>query len=536
MKEAIETTLIIIHAIGGLGLFLLGMIVMTDGLRSLAGNAMRTALMRFTRTPLSGVLTGAASTAILQSSSATTVATVGFVSAGLISFSAALGIIFGANLGTTITGWLVAILGFKLKLGTAILPLILIGASLKLFAKGRWANLGYAIAGFGLIFVGIATIQDAMGGLGDMITPDRLPADTFIGRLQLVALGIIVTVITQSSSAGVAATLTALYAGVVNFEQAAALIIGMDMGTTVKAIIATVGSSVNARRTGLSHVVYNFWTAGIALLLITPYTWLWDAIAPGQLTENAEIALVAFHTSFNVVGITTILPFTRQFAHLIIGLLPSKGLVDTDRLNDALLEQPDLALNAVQASIQAEFLALLRHVAAILGDPDGQRIDLTELQTALDETSTYLDRIHLKTGEGETWERLINTIHALDHLQRLHERCEEEEDRSQTVRATTELEEEHHLFIESIQEMIALVPTHRWQAAADRARETSQRIHHKVRPYRSDTIDRIAKGQIDVLTGTERLEAIRWLRRASKHIARITQHLNVAFLAIAQFD
>ncbi len=308
------------------------------------------------------------------------------------------------------------------------------------------------------------------------------------------------------------------------------------MGTTVKAIIATVGSSVNARRTGLSHVVYNFWTAGIALLLITPYTWLWDAIAPGQLTENAEIALVAFHTSFNVVGITTILPFTRQFAHLIIGLLPSKGLVDTDRLNDALLEQPDLALNAVQASIQSEFLALLRHVAAILGDPDGQQVDLTELQTALDETSTYLDRIHLKTGEGETWERLINTIHALDHLQRLHERCEEEEDRSQTVRATTELEEEHHLFIESIQEMIALVQRNRWQAAADRARETSQRIHHKVRPYRSDTIDRIAKGQIDVLTGTERLEAIRWLRRASKHIARITQHLNLAFLAIAQFD
>jgi phosphate:Na+ symporter len=151
------------------------MIVMTDGLRALAGNAMRTALMRFTRTPLSGAITGAVTTAILQSSSATTVATVGFVGAGLISFSAALGIIFGANVGTTVTGWLVAILGVKLKLGTVILPLIFIGTSLKLFAQERVARLGYAIAGFGLIFVGITTLQEAMGGLQGVISPAQLP-------------------------------------------------------------------------------------------------------------------------------------------------------------------------------------------------------------------------------------------------------------------------------------------------------------------------------------------------------------------------
>lgn len=200
-------TTTVIHAIGGLGLFLLGMIVITDGLRALAGNAMRKVLMRFTHSPLSGVLAGATTTAILQSSSATTVATVGFVSAGLISFSGALGIIFGANIGTTFTGWLVAILGFKLKLSTAVLPLLFIGASLNLFAKGRWPSLGYAIAGFGLIFVGITSMQDAMGSLNELITPEKLPADTLVGRLQLVALGIITTVITQSSSAGVATTL-----------------------------------------------------------------------------------------------------------------------------------------------------------------------------------------------------------------------------------------------------------------------------------------------------------------------------------------
>ncbi|MEM9483719.1 MAG: Na/Pi symporter [Cyanobacteria bacterium P01_F01_bin.116] len=521
----------IIHAIGGLGLFLLGMIVMTDGLRTLAGNVMRRALMRFTRNSLSGVMTGAVTTAILQSSSATTVATVGFVSAGLISFSGALGIIFGANIGTTFTGWLVAILGFKLKLATAVLPFLFMGASLKLFTKGRWASLGYAIAGFGLIFVGISAMQDAMGGLAGVITPEQLPPDTLMGRLQLVALGLLTTVITQSSSAGVAATLAALYAGAVNFNQAAALVIGMDVGTTVTAIMATLGGSVSARRTGLSHVVYNVWTASLALILITPYTGVWQQIAPGQLTQNAEIALVAFHTCFNIVGVMTILPFTRQFARLMVRLVPNKGPVYTEGLSGGLLEQPTLALNAVQASMQTEMTALLKHVAAILGDPTGQRVDLTELQTALDETHAYLDQIHLKAGVSPMWERLVNMIHALDHLQRIHERCEEDEDRAKTAQTAMELIEEKNLLIESIGKIMGLIQTNRWQSAVDCARATSKQIHHKVEPYRAATINQIATGQLDVLTGTEHLEAIRWLRRVSKHIRRMTHHMTQAILA-----
>ncbi|MEM1253866.1 MAG: Na/Pi symporter [Cyanobacteria bacterium P01_H01_bin.21] len=523
-------TTTIIHAVGGLGLFLLGVIVMTDGLRVLAGNAMRRALIRFTRTPLSGVLTGAITTAILQSSSATTVATVGFVSAGLISFSGALGIIFGANIGTTFTGWLVAILGFKLKLDTAVLPLLFIGASLKLFTKGRWASVGYAIAGFGLIFVGITAMQDAMGGLEGLITPDQLPTDTLLGRLQLVALGIITTVITQSSSAGVAATLTALYAGAVNFEQAAALVIGMDVGTTVTAIIATLGGSVNARRTGFSHVVYNLWTACLALVLITPYTAVWQQLAPGQLTQNAEIGLVGFHTCFNVLGVMIILPFIQQFGQIIIQLVPAQGPAYTSRLTNSLVEQPTLALNAAQTSIQTELLVLLRHVMAILGAAE-QRVDLSELQTALDETHSYLDKIHLKTGTGPLWERLVNMMHALDHLQRIHERCEEDEDRAQTAQTTTALANENTLLLNSIEEIMKLIQTNRWLKAAALARLTSRQIHQKVAPYRATTINQVAVGQIDLLTSTERLEAVRWLRRVSKHIRRITYHMSQATIA-----
>jgi len=216
------------------------MIVMTDGLNALTGNAIRSALMRFTRSPLSGATTGAACTALLQSSSATTVAAVGFVGAGLMSFPSALGIIFGANIGTTITGWMVALLGFKLQLGLLVLPLVLIGSIMRLFGSGRVANIGYAIAGFGLIFIGITMLQQGMSDLQELFTFSQAGNDSVTGRIQLLLLGILFTVITQSSSAGVTTTLTALFSGMIGFEQAAAHVIGMDIGTTVTAALATI--------------------------------------------------------------------------------------------------------------------------------------------------------------------------------------------------------------------------------------------------------------------------------------------------------
>jgi len=307
----------LLQILGGLGLFLLGMVIMTEGLRSLAGDRMRAALMRFTRSPYSGAATGTITTAILQSSSATTVAAVGFVGAGLMSFSAALGIIFGANLGTTITGWLVTLFGFKLKLGTLAFPLLFAGVLLRLFGRARLSAFGYGLAGFALIFIGIGTLQQGMIGLQGMVTPQVLPADTALGRIELLGLGILFTLITQSSSAGVATALTALNAGAISFEQAAALVVGMDVGTSATAALATIGGSVGARRTGFSHVIYNLLTGAAALLLITPYRLLWDAASHGLLLQEPEIALVAFHSGFNVIGVLLVLPFTRQFARLM---------------------------------------------------------------------------------------------------------------------------------------------------------------------------------------------------------------------------
>ena len=250
--------------------------------------------------------------------------------------------------------------------------------------------------------------------------------------------------------------------------------------------------------------------------------------------QDAEIGLVAFHTCFNLVGVTLLLPFTRQFARLITRLVPNREPTFTDGLSDELLEQPDLALRAAQISIQSELIALLQHVEAILGHSSGSLVELTTLQTALDETHTYLDQIPLQRGHDNCLERLIAMMHALDHLQRIHERCEEDEDRAHTVQKTPDLAGEYQVLIDSIASEIAALQKHRWDQAAHTAKLAAKQIHQKVHPYRDLTIAQIAQGDIDVVQGTARLEAIRWLRRVSKHIARITQHMKQATLAIGK--
>lgn len=528
---------IIFQVLGGLGMFLLGMVVMTSGLQELAGDVMRASLIRFTRNPLTGAMTGTVCTAILQSSSATTVAAVGFVGAGLIGFPEALGIIFGANIGTTITGWLVALLGFKLKLGLLVMPVIFIGMLLRLFAKAKFASTGFALAGFGVIFVGIALMQEGMAGLQQhTVFFDHLPTDSLTGRLLLLVSGIVFTAITQSSSAGVATTLTALFSGLINFEQAAVLVVGMNIGTTVTAAIATIGGTVGARRTGLSHVIYNLLTGAGAFILITPYTLLCETIAPGSLIENAEIALVAFHTAFNLIGVVVVLPITQAYARMIQRIIPDREPVFTYRLDKALLGQPRLALTAVYSTVHDELVALLNYVNAVIGDDRSYRINLSSMQSMLDETSDYLDNIHLKTGQGAEWDCLVSVIHALDHMQRLHERCEEEEDRAFTARRTIELMDDCQLIADSIHTIISGMQENRWPAVSQRAQETAEVIQQTETPYRATVMAAIGSGEITVSEGTNRLEAIRWLRRVSKHVARITQHLGQASLAMGDFN
>lgn len=525
----------IVTVSGGLGIFLLGLVVMTEGLQSIAGDVMRSVLFNFTKSPYSGAAIGALMTAIFRSSSATTVAAVGFTGAGIITFSESLGIIFGANLGTTVTGWIVAVFGLKFQLGVILLPLIFLGMVLKLFSKGNLAYVGYALAGFGIIFVGIDMMQEGVKGFEGIITPDILPPDTIIGRLKLIALGVLVTVITQSSSAGVAVTLTLLFASAINFQQAAALIIGMDVGTTVTAAMATIGGNLSAKRTGFSHVIYNLFTAIGAFMLISPYVAFWEYLAPDKLLEHSEIALVAFHSLFNFLGVIIILPFTDHFANFIKRIIKDKKSSYVTGLDETFLDEPRAALNAILNSVTKEYIAILGHINTILlKNPSTLRVDIKELQIALDVTHSYADKIHLHYKSGADWDYLVSIIHILDHLQRLHERCEEEEDRAISARSTVEFNDMVEMLSKSIADIIYYSQTRQWYKAKDCSKKTVLKIHKQTQKYRKVIANMIASNEIDVPEGSDRLEAIRWIKRVSIHINRINHHLRNAMVAVGK--
>ncbi len=181
-------------------------------------------------------------------------------------------------------------------------------------------------------------------------------------------------------------------------------------------------------------------------------------------------------------------------------------------------------------------MALLHYVNAIIGDDRGQKTNLPRMQSMLDETSDYLDNIHLKTGQGAEWDSLVSLIHTLDHMQRLHERCEEEEDRAFTARRTAELMSECQLIADSIHTIISNMQENRWPAASRLAQETADVLQQTETPYRATVMAAIGSDEITASEGTNRLEAIRWLRRVTKHVARITQHLAQASLAMGNFD
>jgi len=417
----------IANIVGGVGLFLAGMLILTDGLRALTGDWLRTVLSTYTKSPRSGVLTGAVSTALIQSSSATTVTAVSFVGAGLLTFPQALGIIFGANIGTTLTGWLVAILGFKIKLGIVVMPFILIGVALKLYGRGLLANVGWAIVGFSLLFIGIATMQQGASGFEGLVSPSNFPPDTIFGRLQLVAIGIAVTIITQSSSAGVAAAMVALVSGAISFPQAAAMVIGMDVGTTFSAALATIGGSTPMRRTGYAHVIYNVFTGAMAFLLLGPAAAILNTF---QLTnpaaDGAPFALALFHTSFNIAGVLLVLPFTNQFAALVRWLVPGQGPHLTDMLDKNLLAEPSAATDAVTFTVRQtvdKLLACLEGILARQNRPADTAGQLHEIELAIEATQAYAQTIEVEP-ESAAYLRQIEAMHALDHLRRLHRRCQ----------------------------------------------------------------------------------------------------------------
>ncbi|MDP3940483.1 MAG: Na/Pi symporter [Deltaproteobacteria bacterium] len=305
--------------LGGIGLFLLGMRLMTEGLKLATGRALRGILIRSTGTRLRGVLSGALITSIVQSSSAVTVATIGFVNAGILSLAQAIAIIYGSNVGTTATAWIVALVGFHVNIKALALPAVGLGMLLSMMGReARWRAAGQAVAGLGVFFLGIDVLQNAFQGLGEGMRLDGVPADGMPGLLAFLAVGFLLTLLTQSSSAALAITLTAAAGQVIPIESAAAAVIGANVGTTSTAALSALGATPNAKRAAGAHLAFNVLTGAVALLLLP---WLVPALVRLRIGLGFEAApaavLALFHTTFNVLGILLLWPFTDRLVRYL---------------------------------------------------------------------------------------------------------------------------------------------------------------------------------------------------------------------------
>jgi phosphate:Na+ symporter len=298
---------------GGVGLFLLGMRLMSDGLKVAAGPALRELLARATGSPWRALGSGVLITAMVQSSSAVVFATIGFVNAGLLTLKQAVGVIFGANVGTTLTSWIVAVVGFNVNLQVLAMPAIALGMAGWVGGRGRGVALGQALVGFGIFFLGLDVLKGAFTAADSMLALVGAGSGGILQLLPFVGIGILLTVLMQSSSAALAVTLTAAAGGLMPLEAATAMVIGANVGTTSTAVFATIGATAPARRAAMAHVMFNV-VAALAALTAFPLL-LGAAVALADLMrfhEQPATILAVFHTMSKLLGVTLIWPFTGQ--------------------------------------------------------------------------------------------------------------------------------------------------------------------------------------------------------------------------------
>jgi len=424
-----------ISVLGGMGLFLLGMSVMTNGLKALAGSGLRTTLRKAAGTPLSGAFWGAFVTLIVQSSSATTMTTIGLVSAGLLTFSQGLGLVFGANIGTTGTGWLIALIGVRVSLTAAALPMIFVGALIKLLGRGRVSAAGAALAGFALVLFGLTTLQQGMGGLAERLHPADLPAvygpgvswwSSLFGVLALIVVGLAMTAVMQSSTASIAVTLSAYFAGAVGLDQACALIIGQNIGTATSSALAAIGASSTAKRLALAYILFKLIAALIAVALF-PVTI--PLLVRASKTIDGVTLLAGYHTAYNVVGVAVLLPLIDRFTRFVERILPERASPLTRCLDPAALETPIAAEEAVRRTVARSLGTMCGSIGEALtatnhGTPvraGKEAVSMTEASNALRQAREFMSEASAPPESGEEQERLTSTLHALDHASRLAE-------------------------------------------------------------------------------------------------------------------
>lgn len=536
---------IIIPFVGGLGMFIYGMQIMAQGLENAAGNRMKSLLEVLTRNKLMGVLLGAAITAVIQSSSATTVMVVGFVNAGIMNLTQAMGVIMGANIGTTVTGWLVSSVEWAEFLSPSKLaPIaVIVGVVIMLTGKRRSAkDIASIIIGFGLLFIGITTMSSAVAPLQESEAFRSIFVTLGSNPLLGILAGALVTAIIQSSSASVGILQSLAAAGLVPFSAAIYIIMGQNIGTCVTAMLSSMGAKKTAKTAALMHLLFNIIGTVIFSVLAIIYFEALNPFAGVGIISQTQISIA--HTAFNIA--TTVLLFPAS--NLIIKLAKKIGRVEDDafdaskvQLDDRMLETPSIALQSTikevarMGDIVEESMEVAKRVLFTDNHEDIQF--LKDEESKIDKICSGLTEYAIKLSALQISEKehqeVVHLLQMVSDMERISDYCENISEFAETLhQRKLKFSDVGRTQLEEMMEVCADSYKYALEAFKEKSKEKALRVVEKETQaddleirLRNRHIKRLANGECNTEAGIVFLDTLVCLERISDHARNIAEEV-----------
>ena len=531
---------LILSLLGGLALFLYGMQMMSTNLEAAAGNRMKDILEKLTSNRFLGVLAGAVITAVIQSSSATTVMVVGFVNSGLMSLNQAVWIIMGANIGTTITGQLIA-----LDM-SVIAPLIaFFGVVLITFVKNQKTKyVGGIIAGLGILFIGMSMMSDSMMPLRDSEVFIDIMTN-FSNPLLGILAGAVFTAIIQSSSASVGILQALMMSGLIGLDGAVYVLFGQNIGTCITAVLASIGTNRNAKRTTIIHLLFNIIGTCIfvTICMVTPFTSFMQNLTP----DNPAAQIANIHTTFNVVTTLLLLPFGTLLAKAATLILPDKAQEKTDEdkwfeeiaSSQHVLGSSIVAINSLKEDVHSMLKLAMENLAQSFDIMTGSReVSLPEIEEREEKIDLYNARISRKISKALSLEHSAESTNTLNHLFLIIGNIERVGDHAMNLAgysavmkskglhfsdtALEEIAQMKKICLDSLQELFDTTPKNRLQVLGETT-VWEQQIDDTTALYRANQIARIKKGSCDIETSILYSEMLTDYERIGDHLLNIAQ-------------
>ena len=552
----------LLKLIGALGFFIFGMKVMSDGIQKVAGNKMRSILSKMTSNRFLGITTGFLITALLQSSSATTVMIVSFVNAGLLSLVESIGVIMGANIGTTITAWLISILGFKVKISSIALPIIAIGFPMMFASKANIRSWAEVFIGFALLFMGLDELKNSVPDLKQ--NPEFLSflanyADMgYLSTIIFIGVGTILTLVVQSSSAAMALTLVMCYEGYIPFELAAAMVLGENIGTTITANLAAMVGNVHAKRSARAHFIFNIFGV-IWMIIAFPFfikmidnymSWNMQLSPLNVVGESVAIpiGLSIFHTTFNILNVLLLVWFVPLISRTVIRMQPSKGETDEEfhleHIGGGLMQTAELSVLEAQKEVIkfGEITSRLYNmIPELIQETDNKKFDklmgrIKKYEDITDKMEVEIADYLAKASQGEMSDsaslKVRSMISIINDMERIGDICYQmsisiESKRIKKEDFTIESSKSIENMLSEVQKALDIMnnnlSSEYSQVTLTEANNAEININNMRNKLRKSYLQKIEKGEMKIQTGMIYNNLIHSLEKVGDHIFNITE-------------